>query len=976
MADSKFLIWLDILGFEGLARSISKETGIEAKKVRKDFINTINERVAAVECKKEVLGKNYGERDDWLLVTENLDLALKVTFEILDHNTHYRNCEKIPLEIAIGTGKYDRWGSFYNKELIVEDSTIDFLKINIINYYHEWFKKVNSQKSLNSTFIVLTDSAYKELNKLDKMQCHEIGFKFRTKEGLDENAVFFSINVDVIRQRGMIFEFLEKIGRPFSKLYDRIDSLYVPPIEYQAIKRSLSLNKIVFITGTPEYGKTYTAVRLLWEYFCRGYEPLWMAGGEILERLNLRKSLEEIEVQLRQNSKRIIYFEDPFGKTRYETTDTLEREIGTIIESIHKSTTTYVIITSREEIFKEFEREQLSSIKVRRFEETLNIKKPSYDSSRRISLLMKWAQYKDCRWLEDSGLRQYVRGEIADLRKLPTPLSIRDFVYSTVDVNDRLRLSRRIEEKSKETTKSFSKQIENMTTDKVLFLLFPFIAPLAKEVVKSSYNRLVRKLHLTKPGNFAQILGWFADDKIALIKGKLAYSHPSYREAVADVLTKSQCATAYKSILSKLVLDLVSIGCAKDVSWSLTEIFPAIDGNTKRRLITELEKQDASAKGLASLVSSRFNEIPRNILGNLLSNLANREQTARDVALVIFENFDKIPEPLRSDLLTSLADKSQAARAVASIVLCNFSKLPADSQKIVFKLAASLRTCEDVGWAVFENFDKIPEPLRSDLLTSLADKSQAAKSVAVVVLHNFEKFSKKTIRGLLTKLEASDEASWILANIIAKYSSKLSGSANEILLNCVDKNDSGMGVIWAVEDNFQNLGSELRNSVLIKLADKCPERTLEILITHYDSFSPAEREKLLQRISVNDSQARILVVTIREALKKGPRKKKFILSESLRPRLWTLLNGMASSSNVLLRKKALLLTQISGAEPSEGHAKEWIVIQLCRDENKEIREKAKEIMKEMRAKTSKRYTRYLDSEFSILDAFHEIDQAL
>jgi len=397
MADTKFLVWLDILGFDGLTKKIAEETGMEARKVREDFIETINERVASIEHKKEIIGKNYGERDDWILITENLDLAFKVTSDILDHNTQYRHHERIPLEIAVGTGRYDRWGSLDDKGLIVEDSTVDFLKTRIISYYHEWYKKNNPKKFLDSTFVVLTDSAYSELNKLDRMSCRKIEFKHKESEGKEKIASFFDIDVDAVRQRGRIFEFLEKIGRPYSKLFDRIDSLYVPPTEYWKIRRSLRFNKIIFITGTPEYGKTYTAVRLLWEYFCLGYEPLWMAGGELQERLNLRKSLEEIESQLTKYSKQIIYFEDPFGKTRYETRDVLEREIGTIIESICKSRDTYVIITSREEIFKEFEKELLSSVDVRRFEKTLNIRKPSYGCLKRRSLLMKWASYRDCR---------------------------------------------------------------------------------------------------------------------------------------------------------------------------------------------------------------------------------------------------------------------------------------------------------------------------------------------------------------------------------------------------------------------------------------------------------------------------------------------------------------------------------------------------------------------------------------------------
>ena len=40
----------------------------------------------------------------------------------------------------------------------------------------------------------------------------------------------------------------------------RIDTVYIPPpLEYEEIRSILENERIVFITGTAEYGKTYTA---------------------------------------------------------------------------------------------------------------------------------------------------------------------------------------------------------------------------------------------------------------------------------------------------------------------------------------------------------------------------------------------------------------------------------------------------------------------------------------------------------------------------------------------------------------------------------------------------------------------------------------------------------------------------------------------------------------------------------------------
>ncbi|MBE9594472.1 MAG: hypothetical protein IMF19_13460, partial [Proteobacteria bacterium] len=225
---------------------------------------------------------------------------------------------------------------------------------------------------------------------LDRRICQKIEYKYKKDDVKEEVITFFAADVDKVQQRGRVFEFLEKIGYAGSKWYGRIDEVYVPPSEYEEMARALKEKRIVFITGTPEYGKTYTAIRLMWEYYNSGYEPGWIKGGELTERIEVRKRLENISAELKPGH--IIYFEDPFGRTKYERREGLEREIGTIMESIKHVGDAYVIITSREEVFKEFEKEKISVKELKEFERKLNIKKPSYDAEKRKEILLSWAE--------------------------------------------------------------------------------------------------------------------------------------------------------------------------------------------------------------------------------------------------------------------------------------------------------------------------------------------------------------------------------------------------------------------------------------------------------------------------------------------------------------------------------------------------------------------------------------------------------
>ena len=120
MNEKKYLVYLDILGFERLAEKIEEERGIESREVREKFINVLNERINTIERGGRITGKKYGESDDWLLLTDSLENVFESIFKILDNHTPYKGYEKIPLEIAIGTGEYDKWARFEGEKLIIK----------------------------------------------------------------------------------------------------------------------------------------------------------------------------------------------------------------------------------------------------------------------------------------------------------------------------------------------------------------------------------------------------------------------------------------------------------------------------------------------------------------------------------------------------------------------------------------------------------------------------------------------------------------------------------------------------------------------------------------------------------------------------------------------------------------------------------------------------------------------------------------
>lgn len=73
--------------------------------------------------------------------------------------------------------------------------------------------------------------------------------------------------------------FLQAIEKSGSAIYDRFADAYVAPIEYDDIEKILTNSRCVFITGSPEYGKTYTAIKFLWEYYNTEHIPKFINKG-------------------------------------------------------------------------------------------------------------------------------------------------------------------------------------------------------------------------------------------------------------------------------------------------------------------------------------------------------------------------------------------------------------------------------------------------------------------------------------------------------------------------------------------------------------------------------------------------------------------------------------------------------------------------------------------------------------------------
>ncbi len=195
-----YIIYLNILKLEELAKDIAADLPLNHEYVEQALRNKIRDGVHQLESDKKVVRAEEGD-PRWIFIIDSLDNVFDCVCKISNCSIQFNNhtISKIPLEIAIGTGEFDR-DNIVNHPgpLIVLDEIIRFLNTNIIPKYHKWYENEHHNQSKKSTFIVLTEQMAHELE----------GTGIYGERKYDDNGtpiILFDIDVDKINKIYKIF---------------------------------------------------------------------------------------------------------------------------------------------------------------------------------------------------------------------------------------------------------------------------------------------------------------------------------------------------------------------------------------------------------------------------------------------------------------------------------------------------------------------------------------------------------------------------------------------------------------------------------------------------------------------------------------------------------------------------------------------------------------------------------------------------
>lgn len=883
------LIYIDIMGFEDRALDEARITGRPVEDIRGSYIYSIHNKLVSLNNYNIISRYDKMSPDSWMIFAEDLVSGLEAIDELLKTTFKF--------EIAIAIKEAIQSSSQMSS---LSNEVLAFLKSNVIQQYREIYKTKSGTSPLE-TFILLTEDAYNKINNKDICI------------GPYSDAKFYSINMERLKPFLTMNNFIKRI-KSYRPEYFRIEDLFVPHSGYDKIINILESYNIVFLIGDAEVGKTFTAIKLLLDFYKSGYEPVYVPEERISDQLRLIRDGVEIE-------DKAIYLEDTWGKVEFHSFECIYSEIGSFIRQI-KGKNCKIIISSRLQVFQVFEKKLEIAEGISKYVVEFLVA-TAYDNSKLAIMLDKYVEVFKPVWRNEPALKSMIIKSLST--KLQTPLSIKKLIELTENDLDQEQIIKGIQVASEETKISFAREINELVERKQYdSLTFLGLAYLGMNFEKSKiyFDNVLIKLDnhgydTIKSRCFKELYKEFDHKKIELIYDTLRFTHPSYEEAFKKSLAdKSKInniiGTIFSNILFMIEQDedidsiihlariilkdfniipqdvccrlLTKISRDKNNAWScqsghpckiltsimseiILEYFEALQIECRQILLSKISTlEDKSFDGQVRIYSrctlswvvQKYFHNQQDII-ELMLQLSNNGFSSIASAVALTDNLDRFQKEHSELLFLSLSKNEYSASIIAGpfIDSCNdFSARPAIN--ILINLSKSTYSARKVIDFIIINFDKLPYNLK-DLLLELAENSAIAEQVAISLSINYSNLSDNIRNQLILKLLGIDESIYKLENV---HNLK----AREDDISRVPSNIYSGGRINTILckillNYFHEIPTDLRNSTLIKLYQRNIWNVAEVIIK-YNSYLPQDIIEKLFIMSQNESATNCLTLAI------------------------------------------------------------------------------------------------------------------
>ncbi|WP_321422672.1 hypothetical protein [uncultured Methanobacterium sp.] len=788
----------------------------------------------------------------------------------------------------------------------IYENSIDFLFVISLNRQSDtWHIDMNRncEKNEDGLYVLYSNSVMDEYGDgksaifgimdnihLDETLHHSVKYKFM--EIMDENMLVADFDIknkkpsrprniknspNIIPQypystkaKKELMTFFNIIGLQ-EKRYKRIDDLFVPPKNYNEIYNKLRDDKIVFIVGDPEIGKTYTSVKLLLDsYRNDGYYPIYFKGHDLSEQIEAMT--EKVDSVVKDDV--VVYFEDPWGKTEFKVFDHVFRDVSDLINRISE-VNARVIITSRLNIFKLIEKKKESLKDLWMHVKKLSIKL-AYTEENLIEILENYLETFRPEWHENPTIVSLVKDAIAD-NTLKTPMSIKKLIESheAKITEDEQIIQRVLENASQETNIAFGREIEaifqSREYEKIVFLSFPYIAPFDTQFIKITFEKFLLflndkyKFDLIQANDFDYHIGWFkeeidiySEETLELLK----FSHPSYSDGFSFALKNNP--ELYNKIFSNFLMELANYG--SEIRLKIGNfLFENFDVFPEPKILQILlSDSDFNVRKLVSKIVfehfDEFSEVPEEII----EKMSTDENTEVRITSgeIITENFETFPQFAENIVFKMLDDEEPIIRKlIGEIVFEHFDEFSEVPEEIIEKMSTDENTEVRItsGEIITENFETFPQ-FAENIITQLTEDKDldVVKATGQKIARNYNKFKEFTENSLLSMSENVDPLVRMLSGEVITENF---GIFPKFAANIMEKlsNDSDLSVRnslgFHIKKHFINLPTSIERIVFKMLDDEEPIiRKLigEIVFEHFDEFSEVP-EEIIEKMSTDEN---------------------------------------------------------------------------------------------------------------------------
>ncbi|MFN3527540.1 MAG: hypothetical protein ACK4YO_00340, partial [Candidatus Altarchaeaceae archaeon] len=652
--DRKFFIYTEIFEIENLANEIAKDTKFLEEWIKENILlKSFMDGLDKIERNFNVRGLK--DKNKALFVIDNLEDVFGIINEILNIELPIQNPNyKLSYKIAIESRDIE-------KEKVEEGEIFKILK-DIADLY-EKYKRERNEKI--ETFICITDEFSMQLDYYDNQKCREIYY---------DGKKIKILPIEIIKNNLKIFEFLKKIGKSWNEYLCSIDKIFVPPDNYDEIKEKLEKERIVIIYGEKGYGKTYTSIRLLFEYYNKGH----ILKFHLIETNNnglMEKIINVKEIKKSFSPGHISLFEASLYNIEEEQKELLNKNIN-FLHNLLKDINDIFVIISLDVSLENFNKEEFSGIP------TIQI---TYNDEKKKEIFEKWALMKNWKF-ENEEIKNFIFENIKNL----TPLGIHDFIDATKNLKSKEELKEKIQIYS-DPSNAFANEIINKCklgfTDEIVFLSYMFVSQSFRiHFVK----RMCKKFNL----NFENIIK--NENKITseIFLGKkiLKFSHPSYYDSINYLIDNE---------------NFMKIFC---------------------NVLKQLAKTRYAAYAVIKIVKEKFDKIPEDVIKEMLLELSKNEDLIYDIVDIIIENFEILGKYAELKNLLLEYSKNKYAGYVGKIIVKNFEKMPIEIKEILFKISENEYIAGDIATEIAARFESLPEDVRN-LLFKFSENENTASGV-------------------------------------------------------------------------------------------------------------------------------------------------------------------------------------------------------------------------------------------------------